>query len=87
MKRITMESLGTAFQITSIIFIFSYSASPLQFGEKIKSVDKIISTVTYPAKTQHRADSSKNGNLYFSQNKKSGFLYTNLSMNLQGTKK
>ncbi|MGG9962584.1 hypothetical protein [Ferruginibacter sp. SUN106] len=87
MKRITMESSGIAFQIATIIFIFSYSSSPVKFGEKINSVDKTIHSFIYPAKAQHPIDSSNAGNLYYAEKKKSGFLYTNLTMNIQGSKK
>jgi hypothetical protein len=88
MKRITKESLGTAFQITAIIFIFSYSSSPVTSGEQLNTVDKTKTSAPYSAKIQHRTDSINASNLYYSEKKKPGFFYNNLSsINIQGSKK
>lgn len=49
MKRITKESLSIVFQITVIIFLFSYSSGSIKEGAKADSIQPVAKDSSYAA--------------------------------------
>jgi hypothetical protein len=91
MKRITKESLATVFQISVIIFLFSYSAPSLQKDNNVNTVDTIRVVGGDPLYTNEQAKSRPAGNNlfldYYQAKKISGLLNTQLKIvfNLKAT--
>ena len=86
MKRITKESLATAFQITAIIFLFSYSSSSSKVEGALDATDTIQATakdsLLAPQEMPKRATGFGAIANYYAEKKIPGFLYTQLTMEI-----
>ena len=80
MKRITKESLATAFQITAIVFLFGYSFSPAKVEQVPNVIGTIIKPAEYTAQLQQKMDNISVINLSYAKNKAQGLLYTRLNI-------
>ena len=80
MKKITTESLATAFQIAVIIFIFSYSFSPVKNDQPLNKVDNALKQSGYSMLVQKKINDINTINLSYAGNKAHGLLYTQLNI-------
>ena len=80
MKRITKESLATAFQITAIVFLFGYSFSPVKVEQISNVIDATTKASGYSTLLQQKMDNVSVINLSYAKSKAQGLLYTRLNI-------
>jgi hypothetical protein len=79
MKRITKESLSIVFQITVIIFLFTYSTSPVKVAGKAGSFQPVVKDAL-PAKKQTEQVPATNSIIDYAIKTNPALLYTHLIM-------
>ena len=80
MQRITKETLSTAFQITAIIFLFSYSFSPIKDVPASAAFADSTKAQAYSLLMEQKMNRTTIINLSYADNEAHGLLYTRLNI-------